>query len=111
MNEKKTGRRARIRTGAIVGQDHHFCEWQDDGEIFDVYEFLPHLLDLKADGYGNLDKPNCYGNGSLFVEPKDVIYVDEPAHGDHPGGPLDRFHGGVEVEEAGKGIALMRCGE
>jgi hypothetical protein len=77
FNEKKTGRRARIRTGAIVGQDHRFAKWEDNGEIFDVYKFLPHLLMLTADGYGNLDKPNCYGNGSLFVKPKDVIYLGE----------------------------------
>lgn len=39
--------------------------------------------------------------GKLFAHPV--------ALGDAPGGPLDR--NGVEVEEAGKGLEMMRCFE
>lgn len=30
---------------------------------------------LVADGYGNLDKPNCYGNGAIAVKEKDIIWA------------------------------------
>jgi len=25
------------------------------------------MIELRGDGYGNLKKPNCYGNGSILV--------------------------------------------
>jgi hypothetical protein len=32
---------------------------------------------LIADGYGNLDKPNAYGSGALFVKNTDVIFCED----------------------------------
>lgn len=66
--------RARIKTGAVIGQDHHCARWEDGGEVFDVYAFIESRHILTADGYGNLKKPNAYGNGSLFVKPEDLVW-------------------------------------
>ena len=68
---------ARIRDGAMVGQDHGFHKWIDSGEIFNVKDFSPERKKLTRDGYGNLEKSNCYGNGALFVKIADLIEVGE----------------------------------
>ncbi len=68
---------ARIRDGAIVGQDHHWARWEDDplDPVFDVYSFLPTEKVLIADGYGNLKKPNAYGSGCLYVKNEDLVWI------------------------------------
>jgi hypothetical protein len=66
---------ATIRNGAAVGQDHSFCKWQDNGEVFEVREFIEGRHILTADGYGNLKKRGAYGNGALFVKSSDVSFV------------------------------------
>lgn len=71
--------KARIKTGAHIFQDHHFASWKDGGEVFDVYDVaFDGRKDLIADGYGNLEKPGAYGNGSLFVKDADIVFVDPP---------------------------------
>ena len=70
--------KAKIKDGAVVGVDFSFVTWKDNGEIFDVYTFNEDRKELIADGYGNLDKPNAYGSGALFVKNTDVIFCIEP---------------------------------
>lgn len=68
--------KARIKQNAIIGQDHHFRKWDSPLLIFDVHDFLGKRKKLIADGYGNLDKPNAYGNGAIFVNDEDLIWVE-----------------------------------
>ena len=75
------GHKARIRDGAIVGQDFSQHEWQDDGTVFDVADFNKERKKLTAPGYGLL---RDYGNGALYVKSVDLIPADlqpaEPIH-------------------------------
>ena len=70
--------KATIREGAIYGQDHGMHRWGNNKIIFEVYDFNKSRKDLIADGYGRLEKPNCYGNGSLYVKNEDIEWVDLP---------------------------------
>ena len=76
MKENLIGK-AKIKDGAVVGVDFSFVTWKDSGEIFDVYTFSEDRKKLVADGYGNLDKPNAYGSGALFVKNTDVIFCED----------------------------------
>lgn len=65
--------KARIRTGALVSCDFHYCRWKDDGEIFTVEDFgCEGRKRLIADGYGS---KGCYGNGAVYAKEEDLIYV------------------------------------
>jgi len=67
--------KARIRDGALVGCDFHYCTWKDKGEVFEVEDFEHETgKRLRADGYGN---KGDYGNGCLYVSEKDLIFVED----------------------------------
>ncbi len=60
------GKKVRVRTGAIIGQDMGVHKWTDNGEIFTVMGKVNETrYKLIADGYGDL-KGN-YGNGAIYV--------------------------------------------
>lgn len=70
--------KARIRDGAFIGCDMHFCKWKDDGEVFEVGDFnnvppSPERKYLVAPGYGG----NPYGAGGLYVNVADLIEVED----------------------------------
>ena len=96
--------KAKIKDGAVVGVDFSFVTWKDNGEIFDVYTFNEDRKELIADGYGNLDKPNAYGSGALFVKNTDVIFCeDTPVT--TPTEPIS-VHSGLEKIEPLTGIII-----
>ena len=96
--------KAKIKDGAVVGVDFSFVTWKDNGEIFDVYTFNEDRKELIADGYGNLDKPNAYGSGALFVKNTDVIFCeDTPVT--TPTEPIST-HSGLEKIEPLTGIII-----
>lgn len=96
--------KAKIKDGAVVGVDFSFVTWKDNGEIFDVYTFNEDRKKLVADGYGNLDKPNAYGSGALFVKNTDVIFCeDTPVT--TPTEPIS-VHSGLEKIEPLTGIII-----
>ena len=67
---------ARIKDGALVGCDMHYCRWKDNGEVFTVKDFgHTDRKRLVADGYGS--KAN-YGNGAIYVKSTDLIPIDTP---------------------------------
>lgn len=82
----KDGKYARIRTGAIVGQDMGFGKWVDEGEVFRVSDTLDQQCRcLRAYGYGVIGDPTgkAYGNGALFVKEADLIYESDEANQQH----------------------------
>lgn len=57
-------------------QDHRFWKGIPSGIEFTIKEESNHDdFWLQADGYGNLDKPNCYGNGQICVKLKDIEWA------------------------------------
>jgi hypothetical protein len=57
-------------------QDHRFWEGVPTDVEFTVKEASTHDdFWLVADGYGNLEKPNAYGNGSICVKEKDIRWA------------------------------------
>jgi hypothetical protein len=57
-------------------QDFRWWEGVPTGIEFTIQEEAGHKdYWLVADGYGNLDKPNCYGNGSIAVKEKDIMWA------------------------------------
>ena len=76
------GRKVRIRTDAIVGQDFGWLTWTDAGEVFQVTTAVCHNrkgVFCVAPGYG---EPGNYGSGELFVKIEDLLTADgHPMHG------------------------------
>ncbi len=69
--------KARIKVGAAIGQDHSFMRWPacfapgggvsvDPDMEFDAEDKGTHF-DLRAPGFGILNVPGQYGNGSIYV--------------------------------------------
>lgn len=57
-------------------QDHRFWEGVPTEIDFIIHESSSHDdFWLVADGYGNLNKPNCYGNGMICVREKDISWA------------------------------------
>ena len=57
-------------------QDHGFWEGVPTGIEFTVQKEAGHNdYWLVADGYGNRDKPNCYGNGCIAVKEEDIKWA------------------------------------
>lgn len=57
-------------------QDHRFHVGIPDGIEFKVVKESTHDdYWLQADGYGNLDEPNLYGNGKICVKSKDILEI------------------------------------
>lgn len=74
MDNEKV-KRARIRTGALIGCDFHYCRWTDNGEIFTVEDFMGEgRKKLIADGYGSKAD---YGNGVIYAKEEDLIFVND----------------------------------
>ncbi len=68
-------KKAKIKDGALIGCDFHYCSWKDEGEIFTVEDIgCVGRRRLIADGYGSKEH---YGNGALYAREEDLIYVDE----------------------------------
>ncbi len=59
--------RAKIRYGALTGQDHHVGKWQADDTIFQVTKIGPRLYKCVAPGYGQLWPTHEYGNGAVYI--------------------------------------------
>lgn len=74
LNRGKLLGQAKIRKGAGVSQDFHFFSWKDNDKVFNVYEHSSERNELIADGYGNLEKPDSYGNGALYVKIENLIW-------------------------------------
>lgn len=86
--------RVRIKVGAPIDQDHHFglrwpqCLAPDGGDyadrnmVFTVEEgnifAKKGWLELIAFGFGDMQTPGGYGNGSIGVRESDVKYIDAP---------------------------------
>jgi len=69
----------RIKAGAYVGQDFSEHKWPiaggGTGTIFEVEEGHPSgRMICRAAGFGATKE---YGNGALYVDPKDLIWVDK----------------------------------
>ncbi len=66
----KIGDKVILRGNIFAGQNHQ-CRWfefPEEGKIFEIMGFIgSDRLILMADGYGNFNKQNAYGNGRLFV--------------------------------------------
>lgn len=88
-------RMGRIKKGATVFQDHGFPNWGEHiGEdhvdlVFEVSELdkLHKRFDLTAFGYGLKTSTNgegAYGNGSLFVDAKDVLFLSNEEADEQP---------------------------
>jgi hypothetical protein len=66
------------------GQDMQWDKNIPSGIQFRVYDFGKEKYKLIADGYGNLDKPNSYGNGAIYIHKGNLppmISEDIPAAG------------------------------
>ena len=93
MNTKNT-QIVRIKDGAYIGQDRSFShwpiclppssEWKDDGEnpyrakdpdMLFCARWTGNMWKCVADGYGDLSKEGCYGNGSIFVFSYDGVEI------------------------------------
>ena len=66
------GRKVRIRTDAIVGQDFGWRSWKDAGEVFEVTSLVAGQTNVfcAAPGYG---QKGDYGNGELCVKITDLL--------------------------------------
>ena len=73
--------KARIKKGALVGQDMSFYTWGDDDTVFDVQDFDGQRKKLTAEGHGytcmRKGCHDCYGNGPIFVNDKYLIEVED----------------------------------
>ena len=63
--------KARIKEGAMVGQDMRQHSWGDVDIVFDVFDFTEGRKKCIASGYGDIEGE--YGNGALYVRIKDLI--------------------------------------
>jgi hypothetical protein len=75
IKEEITPLLAKVKNGAIVGQDHGFCKFEDTDTIFKVLEFNDKRKKLIATGYGDLSKENAYGKGAIYAYVKDLIFL------------------------------------
>lgn len=84
--------KGRIKIGAPVFQDHAFGRWPsckapgggheaaDPSMLFDVeWHSKGGYWVCIADGFGRLDSPGLYGNGSIFVTGHDQVEIAERA--------------------------------
>ena len=89
MLEKKGGLKfkAKIRIGALVGQDHGWFKWPncavpkllskiDPDMEFDCTELDGGRFDAVAPGFGIHGNPSQYGNGSLYIYSIDDLVVN-----------------------------------
>jgi len=67
--------KARIKSGAFIGCDMHYCNWEDKGEIFTIEPFMDGRVKAVSDGYGS---KRVYGNGAIYVKVDDLIPVASP---------------------------------
>lgn len=81
--------KARIKVGALIGQDFRYGKWPatadgkdiDPNMVFNVNRGL-WSIEVWADGYGGgiNGRPGSYGNGSFhIVKESDLIYIGPPA--------------------------------
>lgn len=69
--------KAKIKDGALVGQDFSYSRWKDDGTTFDVYYFTKVRAKCIAYGYGEISEDGkSYGNGALYVDREDLVYLE-----------------------------------
>ena len=60
----------------VYYQDHRWHSGIPAGVEFTIKSEAGHDdFWLAADGYGNLSKPNCYGNGEIAVQRKDIEWA------------------------------------
>ena len=69
MTEMPETTHARIRLGAIVGQDHRFWKWGRDDTVYEVHPFTDSHAKAIAPGRGG----QPYGNGALYVRLEDLV--------------------------------------
>jgi hypothetical protein len=68
---------ARIKAGAVVGQDHRFMTWIQSDVVFEVEKAGMHLYKCVAPGFGQLSGCNMYGGGAIYVRNlKDIVPVN-----------------------------------
>lgn len=71
--------KARIKDGALVGQDFSACRWRDDGTVFDIHMINEERARCVAYGYGVIGSNDgkSYGNGALFANKNDLTLVED----------------------------------
>lgn len=74
MTNLEEVKKARIKDGALVVIGMSYCRWEDNGEVFIVYDFIEGRKCLVADGYGSKAH---YGNGAVYVSDEDLIYTNQ----------------------------------